>query len=243
MTTPRAPAAAGAAGILIYNNTTGPLNGTLGGVQPFSIPVVGIPQALGQQLIASSLGQSVRVKVDRINETRTTYNVLADAAPRRGENDVIVVGAHLDSVPAGPGINDNGSGSATILEMAEEMAKGKGKLQNTVRFAWWSAEEFGLLGSEAYVEELKTEKPAELARIKANLNFDMVASPNYGRFIYDGDNTAFPVGPGAAEGPTGSSSWSCSACRPPPSLMPSMFSWRGAGSTSGALPKSRRART
>jgi Zn-dependent M28 family amino/carboxypeptidase len=144
------------------------------------------------------------VSVNRVNETRTTYNVIADLAPARGADDVIVVGAHLDSVPAGPGINDNGSGSAGILEMAEELAKGKGRLQNTVRFAWWSAEEFGLLGAEAYVDELKAERPAELKRIKLNLNFDMIGSPNYGRFIYDGDNTAFPVGPGAAAGPKGS---------------------------------------
>lgn len=196
-------AAAGAAGTVVFNNMAGPLNGTLGGVQTFTGPVVGVPTSVGQQLVAAA-GQTARLSVSRVNETRTTYNVLADAAPRRGETDVIVVGAHLDSVPAGPGINDNGSGSATVLELAEEMAKGKGALQNTVRFAWWSAEEFGLLGSEAYVDELKAERPAELARIKANLNYDMVGSPNYGRFIYDGDNTAFPVGPGAAQGPTGS---------------------------------------
>ena len=196
-------AAAKAVATVIYNNTTGPLNGTLGGVQTHGTPVVGIPRDLGLSLVGSA-GQPTRVRVQRVNETRTTYNVLAEAAPNRAESDVIVVGAHLDSVPAGPGINDNGSGSATILEMAEELANGKGALQNTVRFAWWSAEEFGLLGSEAYVDELKADKPAELARIKANLNFDMVGSPNYGRFIYDGDNSYFPVGPGAAAGPKGS---------------------------------------
>ena len=172
-------------------------------MQTFTGPVVGVPTSVGQQLVAAA-GQTARLKVDRVNETRTTYNVIADLVPARGAEDVIVVGAHLDSVPAGPGINDNGSGSAGILEMAEELAKGTGRLQNTVRFAWWSAEEFGLLGAEAYVDELKAERPAELARIALNLNFDMIGSPNYGRFIYDGDNTAFPVGPGAAEGPAGS---------------------------------------
>jgi Zn-dependent M28 family amino/carboxypeptidase len=196
-------AAAGAAGTIVYNNTAGPLSGTLGNVQTFEGPVVGVPTSVGQQLVAAA-GQTARLKVDRVNETRTTYNVIADLVPARGAEDVIVVGAHLDSVPAGPGINDNGSGSAGILEMAEELAKGTGRLQNTVRFAWWSAEEFGLLGAEAYVDELKTERPAELARIALNLNFDMIGSPNYGRFIYDGDNTAFPVGPGAAAGPAGS---------------------------------------
>lgn len=196
-------AAAGAAAVVIYNNTTGTLAGTLGRVPTPRIPVVGVPTAVGQRLVAAN-GQAARVRVQRVNETRTTFNLIADLASPRAEDDVVLVGAHLDSVPAGPGINDNGSGSATILEIAEAMANGKGKLQNTVRFAFWSAEEFGLLGSRAYVDELKAQRPAELARIALNLNFDMVGSPNYGRFIYDGDNTAFPVGPGAAEGPDGS---------------------------------------
>jgi Zn-dependent M28 family amino/carboxypeptidase len=196
--------AAGAVGVVVYNNLANTaLNGTLGAPQTHNSPAVGVTMELGKSLVAQA-GQLTRVKVDRVNETRTTYNVLADLKPARGADDVIVVGAHLDSVPAGPGINDNGSGSAGILEMAEELAKGTGRLQNTVRFAWWSAEEFGLLGSKAYVEELKTQRPAELKRIKMNLNFDMIGSPNYGRFIYDGDNTAFKVGPAAAAGPKGS---------------------------------------
>ena len=104
------------------------------------------------------------------------------------------VGAHLDSVVEGPGINDNGSGSAMILEMAIEMADLGIEPVNTVRFAWWGAEEFGLLGAEHYVGQLSK---AELKDIAVNLNFDMVASPNYVRFVYDGD--AGPVGSGVVE--------------------------------------------
>ena len=70
-----------------------------------------------------------------------------------------------------------------------------------MRFAWWGAEEFGLLGSKAYVADLSQ---AERDRIALNLNFDMIGSPNFVRFVYDGDNSAFPVGPGAADGPPGS---------------------------------------
>jgi Zn-dependent M28 family amino/carboxypeptidase len=109
-----------------------------------------------------------------------------------------MVGAHLDSVFAGPGINDNGSGSAAILEVAEQMKKIRPN--NTVRFAWWGAEESGLVGSDHYVFGLTD---AEGANIALYLNFDMVGSPNYVRFIYDGDGFAFelagPDGSGAIE--------------------------------------------
>ena len=125
----------------------------------------------------------------------TTRNVIAETD--RGDDDnVVVVGAHLDSVEDGPGINDNGSGSATILEIAEQMAKVKPR--NTVRFIWFSAEESGLLGSAYYVEQLSD---AEVGDIAAMLNFDMLASPNFVRFVYDGDLSDTPAPPsGAPEG-------------------------------------------
>jgi aminopeptidase Y len=107
-----------------------------------------------------------------------------------------VVGAHLDSVPEGPGVNDNGSGSAAVLEVARQLAASKPKA--TVRFAWWGAEELGLLGSQAYVAALP---PAELGRIYAYLNFDMIGSPNGVNFLYDGDDSDAV---GAGPGPTGS---------------------------------------
>ena len=92
------------------------------------------------------------------------------------------MGAHLDSVGVGPGINDNGSGSATILEIAEQLRKVKPR--NKIRFIWFGAEEHGLLGSEAYVDSLPQ---SERDKIAAMLNFDMVGSPNFVRFVYDGD--------------------------------------------------------
>ena len=199
-------AAAGAVGSVIFNDggdagRRSVINGTLGPpVRTF--PVVGTTLALGQDLAngisTGSTGSTVRLKVDRVVETRTTYNVIAET-PGGDPNEVVVVGAHIDSVPRGPGINDNGSGSAAILAMAEAL-QGR-DIQNKVRFAWWNAEEFGLLGSTYYVSQLSQ---AQKDAIALNLNFDMIGSPNYVRFVYDGDNSAFPVGPGAAEGPDGS---------------------------------------
>ena len=160
-----------------------------------TIPVVGTTFAVGESLRGGvtngPTGSTVRIRVERVNETRTTYNVIAET-PGGDPDNVVVVGAHLDSVPRGPGINDNGSGSASILEVAETYAAQERTPTSKLRFAWWGAEEFGLLGSNHYVANLSQ---AERDRIALNLNFDMVGSPNYVRFVYDGDNSAFPVGP------------------------------------------------
>ena len=193
-------AAAGAVGIVVYNNVPELLSGTLGDFGLSTIPALGTTQALGQSLAAQLTGGPVTVSIRAQTSTRRlqTRNVIAEL-PGRNDDNVIVVGAHLDSVNAGPGVNDNGSGSAAILETAIQMAKVKPR--NTVRFAWWSAEESGLIGSTRYVASLSQ---AELDRIALNLNFDMVGSPNFVRFVYDGDNSAFPVGTGSAAGPPGS---------------------------------------
>ncbi len=98
--------------------------------------------------------------------------------------------------PRVPGINDNGSGSAALLEVAESFAERGTPYRNTVRFAWWGAEEQGLFGSEHYVSDLKADNPGALTDIRLYLNFDMVGSPNFVRFVYDGDgSTGGPVGP------------------------------------------------
>ncbi len=135
---------------------------------------------------------------DTESEIRDTYNVIAQTEGGNARR-VVQAGAHLDSVVPGPGINDNGSGSASLLEVAEAMADENPV--NKVRFSWWGAEELGLLGSTHYVADLTAK---QLAKIAMYLNFDMVGSPNYVRFVYDGDNSAFPAGPGVAAGPPGS---------------------------------------
>jgi Peptidase family M28/PA domain len=173
--------------------------GTLG--RPFDIPVVGLSFADAAALYAQiQAGTAVEVRVvtsTEIDLNRTTTNILADS--RRGDPDkVVVVGAHLDSVVAGPGINDNGSGTSTILEVAEEMAELGIRPRQKLRFAFWGAEESGLLGSEHYVEQLSDE---QLQSIWANLNFDMLGSTNYVRFVYDGDGSDTPTAgpPGSAQ--------------------------------------------
>lgn len=182
--------AAGAAAVIIFNegnspDRTGLIGGTLGG--PVSIPVLDVPFDLGNtfnSLIGSSL--ELHIASDTISETRTTENVIAETPGGRADR-VVVVGAHLDSVPEGPGINDNGSGSALLLEVALKMAELNIQPRNQVRFAFWGAEEAGLLGSEYYVSQLSNR---DIKNIAVNLNFDMVASPNFVRFVYDGDGNA-----------------------------------------------------
>jgi hypothetical protein len=123
--------------------------GTLG--RPFDIPVVGLSFADAAAIVAQiQAGAEVVVHVateTEIDTARTTRNIIADS-PTGNADRVVVVGAHLDSVIAGPGINDNGSGSSTILEIAEEMAELGIRNRQQVRFAFWGAEELNLLGSE-----------------------------------------------------------------------------------------------
>lgn len=197
-------AAAGAAGVLFFNqgNTGTPdRNGipavTLGSGYTGGIPALNLTYALGAELSAVA-GLEMRLFANVVRGIRTTHNVIAES--KGGDpNNVVMAGAHLDSVVEGPGINDNGSGSSALLEIAEQIAKpaNKGQLQNKLRFAWWGAEEAGLVGSTFYVNDLTD---AEIAQHEMYLNFDMVASPNYGLFIYDGDGSGFGlVGPAGSD--------------------------------------------
>jgi Zn-dependent M28 family amino/carboxypeptidase len=185
---------AGASGVVIYNNAPGTINGTLGNDFTLDIGVTSVTQAAGQQLAATA-GLVLRLKTDTFRGIATTYNVFAET--RSGDPDnVVMVGAHLDSVNAGPGIQDNGTGSAAVLEVAESIARVP--LVNKVRFALWGAEESGLVGSIYYVNNLSDD---ELARVALYLNFDMIGSPNHVFFVYDGDDSDAV---GAGPGPSGS---------------------------------------
>lgn len=186
---------AGAAAVVIYNNgATSSLNWTLGSQFTLGLPVVGTTLAVGQQL-ANTPGLVMRVKTETFRGTATAENVLAESRTGNPDN-VVMVGAHLDAVNAGPGINDNGSGVGALLETAVHMARVN--LANTVRFAFWAADEAGLAGSTHYVNSLPA---ADLARIALYLNFDVIGSPNYVNFVYDGDDSD---GIGLGAGPAGS---------------------------------------
>jgi aminopeptidase S len=114
---------------------------------------------------------------------RTGYNLIADW-PGGDTNQVVMSGSHLDSVTAGAGINDNGSGSAAVLETALAVSRAGYQPTKHLRFAWWGAEELGMVGSRSYVNGLST---AGRSRISGYLNFDMIGSPNPGYFVYDDD--------------------------------------------------------
>ncbi|MFI6038708.1 M28 family metallopeptidase [Streptomyces sp. NPDC051315] len=114
---------------------------------------------------------------------RVGYNLIADW-PGGDANQVVMAGSHLDSVSSGAGINDNGTGSAAVLEAALTVARTDYQPTKHLRFAWWGAEELGLVGSRYYVNSLSA---ANRARISGYLNFDMIGSPNPGYFVYDDD--------------------------------------------------------
>jgi Zn-dependent M28 family amino/carboxypeptidase len=183
--------AAGASGVVVVNEGNpgrrGLFAGTLGTPQ-LRIPVLAgsfaVGEALRNDVRAGPTGILARLTTDVIAERRTTRNVLAESRAGNPANTV-VVGAHLDSVESGPGINDNGSGSALILEVAEQLAQVRPT--NRLRFSWWGAEEVGLLGSRHHVQRLT---PAERRRIALYLNFDMVGSRNFVPFVYDGDGSS-----------------------------------------------------
>ncbi|MEU5892895.1 M28 family metallopeptidase [Streptomyces sp. NPDC047461] len=117
------------------------------------------------------------------SSSRVGYNLIADW-PGGDTNQVVMAGSHLDSVTSGAGINDNGSGSAGVLETALAVSRAGYQPTKHLRFAWWGAEELGLVGSRYYVNNLSS---TNRAKISGYLNFDMIGSPNPGYFVYDDD--------------------------------------------------------
>ena len=151
------------------------------------IPVIGVSKADGARMRAQP-GETT-IKLNAGVRTMKTRNIIAQTKTG-STGDVLMVGGHLDSVTAGPGINDNGSGVAAVLETAQQLGSSP-DVQNAVRFAFWGAEEVGLLGSANYVQSLDV---GALKDIALYLNVDMIASPNPGYFTYDGDQSA-PLNP------------------------------------------------
>ena len=178
----------GAVAVIVANNEDGAnmAGGTLGDSTNVRIPVVSITKAAGEQLRArpgapAVLRLNAGVRVDK------TRNVIAQT--KTGSTaDVVMIGAHLDSVKEGPGINDNGSGVAAVLETALQLGSSP-QVVNAVRFGFWGAEEDGLLGSNDYIGSLDLDALKDIALY---LNFDILGSPNPGYFTYDGDQSTRP---------------------------------------------------
>ncbi len=186
-----AAAERGALALIVANNDEGDeMGGTLGEDSNPKIPVVSITKAKGE-LVRAAPGEAT-LRLDAGVRVEKTRNVITQT--KTGSTaDVVMVGAHLDSVSEGPGINDNGSGVAAVLETALQLGP-SAAVQNAVRFGFWGAEELGLRGSNNYVESRSVD---QLKDIALYLNFDMLASPNPGYFSYDGDQSV-PPNPGDA---------------------------------------------
>jgi hypothetical protein len=168
---------AGAAAMLVVNDGPRPTPGSLFRAGP-GIPVVGLSKSSGTGLA----GKRATVAVDAVSSRRQTTNVIGEAGPVDAAR-VVMAGAHRDSVPAGPGINDNGSGVVALLTIAERIPAHRLPPGSALRLGFWGGEELGLLGSRRYVNGLAR---TEQRRIAAYLNLDMVGSPGAKPAVYDG---------------------------------------------------------
>jgi Zn-dependent M28 family amino/carboxypeptidase len=182
----------GAKAVIVYNNTPGTLFAGLGSPIPSeTTPIIFATPELGAELkSAMQNGElpSVHIKFNLIKKSGVSHNIIAESVGGNPDH-VVMVGAHLDSAAGNSGMNDNGSAAATVLETALLMQKVKPV--NKLRFAWWTGEELGMLGSNYYVANLNA---AEKAKIKVYLNYEILGAPNGGRFIMGTADGITPAG-------------------------------------------------
>ncbi|KAI1824215.1 peptidase family M28 [Xylaria intraflava] len=182
---------AGAVAAVIYNSDASGLSGTLGTPSPDHVATFGLSgEEAGPVLEKLKAGQAVNSTafIDSVVDNVTTTNVVAQTVEGDPEN-CVMLGGHSDSVGEGPGINDDGSGTLTLLEVATHLTNFS--VKNCVRFGWWAGEEEGLLGSDYYVQSLSQE---ENQKIRVFMDYDMMASPNYAIQVYNATNAVNPVG-------------------------------------------------
>jgi Zn-dependent M28 family amino/carboxypeptidase len=173
------------------------------GPEGLGIPAVASSFEVGNELYQAYVAgenPTVSMTIDTSINDRFFPQVLAETKPGDPKHTV-VAGAHLDSVPEGPGVNDDGSGTSAQLEIAKQIAKKHLTPRQQIRFMWFGGEEDGLIGSTYYAEHLD---PREVAKIMVMIDTDMISSPNFARFVYDGDgseddNPAGPPGSGEVE--------------------------------------------
>jgi aminopeptidase Y len=182
---------AGAVAAVIYNNEKGSFGGTLRGSDPQNVATFGLSREEAQPYLEKlRKGEPLDAiaYIDGVLENIKTTSIIAQTTGGDPDN-CVMLGGHSDSVAEGPGINDDGSGTISLLEVATQLTKYS--VNNCVRFAWWAGEEEGLLGSDYYNEVLSEE---ENLKIRLFMDYDMMASPNYAYQIYNATNAANPVG-------------------------------------------------
>ncbi|RYP20330.1 hypothetical protein DL767_009476 [Monosporascus sp. MG133] len=182
---------AGAVAAVVYNYDEGEVHGTLSSPSPDHVATFSLSGKEAQPVL-KKLKQGQRIDaiayIDAEVKTTVTANIIAQTMGGDQDN-CVMLGGHSDSVTAGPGINDDGSGSLSLIEVATHLAGYS--VNNCVRFAWWSGEEEGLLGSDHYVSVLPKE---ENLKIRLFMDYDMMGSPNFAYQIYNATNAVNPVG-------------------------------------------------
>ena len=197
------------------------------GPTDMGIPAVLSSFAVGKELYDGA-NPTARLKTSGVNVDRVFPQVIADS--KSGDpNHVVMAGAHLDSVTAGPGINDDGSGTAWQLELGEQIPKLGTKPRHKIRLMWFGGEEDGLVGSQYYAEHLPQD---EVDKIDVMIDTDMIASPNYARLVYDGDHDETEAG--SAGPPAPGSSSTCSSASGRSVAWPARTSRSTAGRTTSA---------
>ncbi|KAG6038590.1 hypothetical protein E4U41_004012 [Claviceps citrina] len=184
---------AGAVAAVVYNTDPEELHGTLGTPSSKHVATFGLGGREGADYAEQlSRGRvfSASAYMDSTVDTIKTVNVIAQTAGGDPDN-CVMLGGHSDSVAEGPGINDDGSGSLSVLEVAVQLGLAGYRVRNCVRFAWWSAEEEGLLGSDHYVASLSDE---DNLRVRLFMDYDMMASPNFAYQVYNATDGASPAG-------------------------------------------------
>lgn len=182
---------AGAVAAIVYNYDSGDLSGTLESPTPDHVATFGLSGKdagpIIEKLKAGKVVDSIAYIDAEVKQIQTT-NIIAQTVEGDPDN-CVMLGGHSDSVSEGPGINDDGSGSLTLLEVATQLTNFS--VNNCVRFAWWAGEEEGLLGSDYYVEVLPEE---ENMKIRLFMDYDMMGSPNFAYQVYNATNAANPEG-------------------------------------------------
>lgn len=182
---------AGAIAAVVYNYEDAPVGGTLGVPSPDHVATFGLSGGEAAPYLAKlkdSEKVSATAYIDAEVNTIKTNNIIAQT--KYGDQDnCVMLGGHSDSVAEGPGVNDDGSGSVTVLEVAKQLSRFR--VNNCVRFAWWSGEEEGLLGSDFYANTLSAE---ENQKIRLFMDYDMLASPNFAYQVYDARDKVNPAG-------------------------------------------------